>query len=747
MGRRLALAWLGAVGACAVSAVFLLRESPPEPLKAAAFVGEPVCASCHAREAALWAGSQHQRALQPASAVLADFSDAGLVHGGVLSRFFRVDGKPMARTDGPDGGLQDYEVKYTLGVDPLQQYLVELPGGRLQALATAWDSRPKEAGGQRWFHLHPDENLDSRDPLHWTGLTENWNFMCADCHSTNVRKGWDAQTGTYATRFSEPSVACEACHGPGSQHVAWARRPVDRRSEGNGLLIALDERRGISWAREVSTGKPTRSLPRTSERELDLCARCHSRRGLIHEDAVHGQPVGDDYRVALLDDGLYYPDGQIRDEVYEYGSFLQSRMFAEGVTCSDCHDPHRPELRATADNLCLQCHAEQTYFTAKHHFHAEASPGARCVGCHMPQTRYMVVDPRRDHSLRVPRPDLTVKLGVPNACNNCHSDRSASWAASAVEGWYGRTPVGLQQYAEVLAKGSQGAPGAQRLLAHLVADRSQPAIARASALSRMRPPLAPEAFAVIRGALGEGSALVRRAAVRALAEEDPRLRAQLLPPLLSDAVRSVRLEAAAAVSNVPPELLAPHRAALERATAELVTTQELNGDRPEAHLNLALLHANRQDLPRAEAELQRARSMDPSFVPASVNLADLYRSQSRDDAAEGVLREALKHTPGSPALLHALGLSLVRQARLSEALKPLEAAARLGADNPRNGFVYAVALHDAGRRGEAIRWLEALLQHSPYDRASLAALVSFHREAGDFRRADAFAKQLQAVSP
>jgi tetratricopeptide (TPR) repeat protein len=708
---------------------------PPAPVAApvARFVGAAACATCHAREAAAWSGSHHQLAMQLAgpSTVRGDFADATFTHAGVPSRFFRRDGKYWARTDGPDGALHEYPITHTFGVSPLQQYLVAFPGGRLQALAIAWDSRPARDGGWRWFHLHPDERIASDDPLHWTGATERWNDMCADCHSTNVRKGYDARSDRYATRFDEMSVACEACHGPGSLHVAAGGR--------GGLPIALDERAGVTFAPDAATGKPRRSSPRTSQREIEMCARCHARRGLLHEDHVHGQPVGDDYRVALLDEDLYFPDGQVKGEVYEYGSFLQSRMFAAGVTCSDCHDPHRPELRGAAGNLCLKCHDER-YASARHHFHRA---GARCIDCHMAPTTFMVVDARRDHSFRVPRPDLSVKLGVPNACNGCHANRPASWAARTVEKWYGHAPAGLQRFAEALAAGTEGAPGAQRQLAALVADPGQPAIARASALARMQRPLAPE---VARAALDDADALVRRAAAHALAEADPRLRAQLLPPRLDDPVRAVRIEAAAATAGVPDELLSSaERDARARATAELIAAAELNGDRPDGHLDLAILYARQARPEGAESELRRALAIDPAFVPAAVNLVDLYRTIGRDDEAEPILREALRHAPENPALLHALGLVMVRQKRVRESLDWLEAAARLGAENPRFGYVYAVALHDAGQPREALRGLEAVLRRRPYDRDTLAALVAFYREAGDPRAAQPFVARLEAL--
>jgi predicted CXXCH cytochrome family protein len=714
------------------------------------FVGSDVCVPCHSREAVAWQTSHHRLAMQPAnsSTVLGDFADAAFTHAGVSSKFFHRDGKYMVRTDGPDGTLHDYAITHTFGVSPLQQYLVAFPGGRWQALEIAWDSRPAAAGGQRWFHLYPAEKFSKGDPLHWTGAAENWNYMCADCHSTNVRKSWNAATAVYSTSSAETSVSCEACHGPGSGHVAWAREPPGRRprNNGKGLVLALDERSDVFWARDPATGKPSRSRPRVTEREMEVCARCHSRRGLIHEDHVHGQPVEDDYRVALLDDDLYHPDGQVKGEVYEYGSFVQSRMYAEGVTCSDCHDPHRPELRASGNEVCVRCHAEQTYLTAKHHFHREGSSEARCVGCHMPKTTFMVVDARRDHSLRVPRPDLSVKLGVPNACNDCHTDRSAEWAAGTVQKWYGHTPNGFQRFAEALAAGTNGAPGAQRLLVALAADDGQPAIARASALSELGPASTPSAILVARKGLLDASPLVRRAAVQALAGTDPAIRAPLLLRLLDDKVRSVRIEAASALAGVPVESIPDaSRSVLAARIAEFVAAQELQGDRPEAHLNLAALHASRRDFSRAEAELEKALSIEPRFVPAAVNLADLYRVLGRDDDAEAVLRRALERVPDEPTLLYDLGLVLVRAKRSSEALECLRLAARFGPDDPRRGYTYGVALHDTHHTLPAIKELEKTFVRHPFDRNVLSALSTYWREVGNFPKAVAYAKRLHTL--
>ena len=466
---------------------YAAAQAPTRP--APGYVGTSTCAGCHAQEHAAWRGSHHDRAMEEANekTVLGNFADARFTYAGVTSRFFRRDGRFYVNTDGPGGKLADFEIKYTFGVHPLQQYLVELPGGRLQALGIAWDARPKAQGGQRWFHLYPDRKLKAGDPLHWTGIDQNWNYQCADCHSTNLRKNYDDATRTYRTSWSEIDVGCEACHGPGSNHAAWATLdPTARRADASkGLPVALDERRGVTWAIGTATGNATRSAPRPSSREIEACARCHARRGQFDDNWHPGAPLGNAYRIALLEPGLYYADGQMRDEVYNHGSFLQSRMHAKGVTCSDCHDPHSQKLRVPGNAVCGQCHAPSRFDVATHHRHKPGSPGAACTSCHMPTTTYMGVDPRHDHSMRIPRPDRTMALGTPNACGNCHAKNGAKWAADAVARWYPERKSGQQTFAETLAAGDRGAPGAQAALASLATDATVAPIARASAISRL----------------------------------------------------------------------------------------------------------------------------------------------------------------------------------------------------------------------------------------------------------------------
>ena len=471
----------------------------PAPV-AATYAGSAQCASCHAQQHAAWKGSDHDLAMQVATAesVLGNFANARFTYAGITSTFSRRDGKFFVNTDGPDGKLGNFEIKYTFGVRPLQQYLIELPGGRMQALGIAWDSRPKVQGGQHWFHLYPGQNLKAGDPLHWTGIQQNWNFQCAECHSTDLRKNFDAASGTFNTKWKEINVACEACHGPGSNHLAWARKEGAWQAiAAKGLAIALDERKGVSWTPVAETGSSKRSAPRQASREIDTCARCHARASRISDDYVHGKPPQDTHRLALLEDNLYWNDGQMRDEVYNWGSFVQSRMHAQGVTCSDCHDPHSLKLRAPANAVCAQCHLPAKFDTTGHTHHAAGTPGAACAACHMPTTTYMGVDARHDHSLRVPRPDISVQLGTPNACTQCHSKQSAHWAADAIGKWTGKPPASYQNFAATLRAGSTRCPRRARKAPD--ADRGQIATARsfARAPSRgsgacsLRPPSTP----------------------------------------------------------------------------------------------------------------------------------------------------------------------------------------------------------------------------------------------------------------
>ena len=720
--------------------------SPSPPIQAE-FVGSDTCADCHADAYAAWKGSQHAHAMQHATAetVLGNFAQATFSYAGIESTFFQRDGKLFVHTDGADGKLADFEITYTFGIAPLQQYLVPFADGRLQALSLAWDSRPQDQGGQRWFHLYPDENVDYRDELHWTRRSQNWNFMCADCHSTEVQKGYDANTNTFNTTWSEISVGCEACHGPGSAHLEWAQnKPAD---PGKGLTVDLSERAGAAWIQNPDSGKPVRSRAREQDTEIQVCAQCHSRRSQVSEGYHAGLPFQDFYRPTLLAPGLYYADGQQRDEVYKWGSFLQSRMYHAGVSCSDCHEPHTQTLRAQGNAICGSCHLATRYDDLAHHHHAGEGAGTRCVDCHMPPTTYMVVDPRHDHSIRVPRPDLTVTLGTPNACNACHEQQDALWATRNIEQWYGHGPQGFQRYAEVFADAERAAPGAGRDLASFVKDRSQPAIARAEALETLARFPNQATIEAARAGIRDSDSLIRRASVGTLGLLPPEQRLPLLAPLLNDPIRSVRMEAAWVLADAMGQASLTQQTAFHKAAAEYEATQRYNADRPEARAALGNFYARLGRPNEAEAQLRSALALDPDFVPAYVNLADLIRMLGRETDAERTLRDGLLVAPESAALHHALGLSLIRQGDSNAALIELQRATSIDPSDPRYAYVYGVGLNSSGDPEGAIQVSEQALAQHPNDRDLLSALVFFQRDAGNLSAALRAAEKLLMIAP
>ena len=670
------------------------------------FVGAARCAPCHAKQAVAWSTSQHSLAMQRATpvTVLGDFDGARVTNAGQTTTLFRRGDRFIANTEGEDGTLRDYEIRYTFGVSPLQQYLVELTRGRLQPLQVAWDSRPKARGGQRWFHLTPGMRVAHTDEYHWTGRQQSWNYMCADCHSTGVRKQYDAVKDEFRTTWSDLNVGCEACHGPSSRHVSWA---------GSSSIA----RRWL-W-RDNGLAPMSRGA-----QQIETCAQCHSRREKIADGYTAGAAFLDFYVPSLLMSGLYHADGQQRAEVYDHASFLQSRMHRVGVTCINCHDPHAARLRKPGNQVCTQCHAPAKYDSAAHHFHRKGGAGASCAACHMPVATYMLIDRRHDHSIRVPRPDRSVAFGVPNACTDCHTDRDARWAAARVAAWYPTRTPGYQRFAEAFAADENGAPGAADALALVAADTSQSAIARASALARLAAHPGDIAIAAARGGATDTSALVRYGAMQILYDAPPGDRMRIATPTLSDTRRALRLEAAWVLAPVRADLRDAAVDAFDRAAREFIETQRYNADRPEAHLRLGIFLERLGRAEEAATEYRGAVRLSRTYSPGYVNLAQLLYTRGDDAGAERTLRAGLAATDDA-TLHHSLGLLLARQRRYDDALAELQRATSL--DPAQAGFAYAyvVALNTLGRRADALRALERALADNPRDRDLLTLQQSF----------------------
>ena len=675
------------------------------------FVGRSECIECHTEAYELWVGSDHDNAMDVVTdeTVLGDFDDAEFTHAGMTSRFYRKDEGFFVFTEGPGGEMAEFEIEYTFGIEPLQQYLVPFPGGRLQALPIAWDTERN-----RWFTLNPETVIAPDDWLHWTRNGQNWNGMCAECHSTNLEKNFDPETGTFDTTWSEIDVSCEACHGPGSRHVAWAQvDPMAREAiENYGLEV-------------VSSGLDNRQY-------VEMCAPCHSRRAEI-ADYDHSQSeLLEDHVPSLLTEGLYHADGQILDEVYVWGSFVQSKMYLNGVKCGDCHDPHSLALHREGNELCAQCHQPDVYDATSHHFHqkiveGEPSDGALCIKCHMPEQPYMVIDYRADHSLRVPRPDLSESLGVPDSCSQsgCHDDQTLEWNVEAYTKWYGeaRKP----HYGTVLAAARAGEPAAQDGLITLAEDPLNATIVRATALNALAAYPPERSLPVMQRALVDDDALMRHTAVTALMTESPEALAELLAPRLFDPVRAVRMRAATRLAGVARESLTTEQlAALDRELEAYIAAMRSNLDFASSGLNLGNLYEAQGDPDTAEEYYRKAIEVDALFFPAKMNLAVLLSRRGQDQEAELLLREIVDAYPEQYDAAYSLALLLVASGRREEALTYLDRAAEGLPQRSRIHYNRGLLLAMLGRDADAEEALYAALRLEPESVDYLYALIDFY---------------------
>jgi len=728
------------------------ESAPPAPVSAgiaARYVGADSCKQCHPRAFSAWTDSDHAKSMARAddTSVLGDFNDVRFEGEGISAEFFRRHGGWYVRTEGTDGQPQEFQIAYTFGHDPLQQYLIPFPDGRLQALSVAWDSRTRAQGGQRWFHLYADEHIDHHDALHWTGAAMNWNGMCAECHSTGLQQRFDAASGHFDASWSEINVACEACHGPASRHLEWASAP-DAGVPLKGLTFALRGSTQDDW--QFIAGHPTARSQNNiapNRGELDTCAYCHSRRATLAAHSRPGQPLAATHQLALLEEDLYFPDGQQKDEVFEYGSFLQSRMFQAGVTCSNCHHPHSGRLRAEGNALCAQCHQPAVFDTTHHHGHPHATAGSQCVNCHMPARTYMQVDARRDHSFLIPRPDLAETLDTPDPCTVCHREHTPSWAAGQIKHWSPQR-IHPQHFAEVLHAGRRWQPGAPKQLQQLVSDLTQPGIIRATALQLL--------------ARWPGQRLSQASEIAAM-DEDPLLRQQAaavlpdLPPaqtitlgqrLLADPMLTVRVEAAQQLLQASPEITRSLDAERwQQALEEFRTGLEAQRHRAEALSGLAVLAQHRGDAREAEALLKEAIARQPQYPPGWISLSEILWQQGQVQPSQALLQRALDAMPGAAELHYALAISQIRTGNPEAALSALNQAVQLAAEIPQYHYAHAIALHETGHREQALKVLLAATQHFPGHVDLLMLLAQYATAARQWPLARQAAVQLQEIDP
>ena len=669
-------------------------------------------------------------------------------------RFSMQRDRPMVECENSRGERETFAVKYTFGNKPLQQYLIAFDDGRVQCLPVAWDVERK-----RWFHLYPKERILHNDPLFWTKPAQNWNYMCAGCHTTNLHKNYDVATNTYRTRWSEMSVGCQSCHGPCAWHVERMSIPG----------IATTGDRATDMALPVFSQMTARD-------EIETCAPCHAHRRLLREGASPpGSHFLDYYAPAMIDGNLFYADGQILEEDYEYTSFMQCRMSVENVRCTTCHDPHSSKLTHDGNTLCLQCH-NASYDSPKHHFHEDATqPGTQCVECHAPTTNYMVVRPRHDHNFKVPDPERTIRLGIPNACNNCHNDpakaETPEWALRWVRHWYGKpdpTQAPPEHFAFAISGGRAGDADALPKLLAVAANpdvKQVRPIVRASAITLLGryPPV--ETLAARVTALSDNDMPVRLAAVLTFESAMPDERLAHLLPLLRDTHYAVRCETARLLSVVPSDRFsADAKSAFDVALREYIASQDASLDHPAAHLNLAVLwenlampevFASRDPTPATIRKLtqksldtyHQALAIDPEFLPARINLAMLHNSRDEVQEAESQLRRVTELAPENGDGFYSLGLLLAEQKRLAEAEPLFAKAASLMPDNARVRYNHGVLLLQLGKPDEGEIQLIRAYQTDQNSVDILSALVGVSLQKQEYEKALGRIQLLRRLEP
>ncbi|SFZ98285.1 probable deca-heme c-type cytochrome [hydrothermal vent metagenome] len=707
----------------------------------ASYVGEKACVSCHESEFKEWKGSHHDMSMMVADSksVKADFNNTTFDYNGMITTFTMKDGKYMVNTEGLDGKYHDYEIVYTFGIYPLQQYMIKFPDGKIQILDPTWDSRSKEEGGQRWFHIHKDDNVTVGGVLHWTGPNMNWNYMCADCHSTNLKKNYDPVTKKYDTKWDIINVSCEACHGPASKHIEWTKAPHKDLTH-KGFSLSFKNKK-FKW--DINTKE---KLSVHGNQEMEVCAKCHSRRAQLDDDFKPGDKFSDHYLASKLDEGLYFPDGKIDDEVYVYNSFLQSKMYQAGVTCTDCHNAHTLNRKSKGDKVCYTCHTEEKYTATEHHKHKKGSTGSSCVSCHMPARTYMGVDSRNDHSFRVPRPDISVEYkDVPNACNLCHDDKDAKWSTDAMKKWYGgKIPVGKQNFAHSLQALRTNAKSAPKELYNILTSDA-PELAKITAVDYLGNYPSRQTYTTVMQMLRKSNPQMRRSALIALAGFPTKMRLKYVFDMIDDPSTIVRMEAARQLSSFPEgQLNDEQKVKLNKAFDEYEKILLFNAERPEYQVSLGIYYYNRKMPVKAEKAYKEAIRLQKKFVPAYINYSDFLVKENREKEAFDVLKEGIANVPDMSVLHHTLGLWYIRNKDNKKALVELEKATKLDDTSARFIYVYAVAVA-AKDVPKAIDVLEKAYKTHNGSLEIVSALAYYYKEIGNNSKSEEYNKKLKEL--
>ncbi len=688
------------------------------------YVGDQSCKKCHETEFKEWKQSHHYMSMLPPndSTVIGDFNNSTFTADGVTSWFYKKGKKFFIYTEGDDGKNHDFEVKYIFGFKPLQQYLVQFPGGRLQVPRLSWDVNKK-----KWFNQYAGQKIPSHDWLHWTGNAQNWNTMCARCHSTNLRKNYDIKTDTYKTSYSIINVSCESCHGAGKQHVEFMN---DGYKSG--------ERVAGSFLKLAKNAKQTE--------ELNTCAPCHARISEINGAQIESKEIMDNYIPQIPDTEFFHADGQVNDEDYIYTSFLQSRMFHKGVTCSTCHNPHSAKLKRIGNQTCTLCHVSTKYDVPTHTFHKKGTEAAECKNCHMPGKYYMGNDMRHDHSFRVPRPDLSVKYGTPNACSNCHKDKSEKVLANAVIKWYG--PKRKYHYAEDLIPGSRLDAESEKHLTKLIDNKFVPKIIKATATFYLGSIPTPTSLNTILARLASKEAQIRYHALRSLATFPAENWIEAVGPLLSDKVRAVRIAAADLYITIPSNQIPENYSqAFTAAQTELEKSLRYQTDFSTGNVMLADYYLKLQDYPNAEKFYLRGLKKDSNMNYAWLNLSATYNSQGKNKQALQALESALKNDSKNERIYYNLALLHNEMNNIPAAEKAFAKAVELKSTNSRVYYNYGLLLNQSKKFAAAETVLLKGIQINPSDSVLYYALTFVYIQSNNKTKAIQSAMKLKQLDP
>jgi len=681
------------------------------------YVGDANCISCHKNEYSLWKGSHHDLAMQIAndSTVLGDFNNVETKIDGVTYFFYKKNNEFYVKIKEIDNSEKEYKITYTFGVTPLQQYLIDFDKGRKQVLRATWDSIKN-----KWFHQYKGEMIQPYDWLHWTNGAQNWNTMCAECHSTNLKKNYFVEKDSFHTTYASINVSCESCHGPAERHVQWA----NSKSESKNIYILKGN---------------------TQNEQLNLCAPCHARRVKLTKNLEPGKQFENQYMVQNLTTNYYHSDGQIREEDYVYGSFLQSKMYAEGIKCSDCHDAHSMQLKLKGNKLCLQCHVPANYDSKKHHFHKENTEASQCINCHMTGDTYMGNDFRRDHSFRIPRPDQSIKYDTPNACKSCHEDKSNQWAANTIKKWYG--DIRQAHFSDALLLSSSGnlTISDRKFLDEFINNLQFPEIARATVIENLDY-INNDQYSTLLIALNDSSAIVRYNALLKFRNLAPQDRTAIALKHMSDSVKLVRIGAAQLTigldDNTLTELDKTH---FIKSRNELETMLYSNADFSTGRMQLGDYYLQNNDIKTAIKHYEVALNKDSLLTPVYSNLATAYSLNKEPKKAINTLNNWILLEPKSSRPHYLKALLSFEMNKNEIAVAELNTAIKLNPSDTRSLYNLATYyFQDKKDLNLAEEYIKKALKIESENQDYKYLLALIYREQGKFKSGQKIMDELKA---